>query len=75
MFCSVCIKNISYLQRRKLMVDKESQSTNWDHEELNPECVVVSIVRSLELHVDEVHSSVSATDVDDLEESGREMRH
>lgn len=56
------------------MVDEESQSTNWDHEELHPERVVVPIVRCLKLHVDEVHGGIRATDVDDLKEMEEEKR-
>lgn len=48
------------------MVNQESQPANWDDQELHPERVVVSIVSSLELQVDEVHSGVRASDVDDL---------
>lgn len=56
------------------MVDEESQSTDWDHEELHPERVVVSIIGCLKLHVDEVHGGVSAADVDDLKETEDERR-
>lgn len=48
------------------MVNQESQPTNWDDQELHSERVVVSIVSSLELQVDEVHSGVRASNVDDL---------
>lgn len=51
------------------MVHQESQSTNWDDQELHSERVVVSIISGLELQVDEIHSGVSASNVDDLKDT------
>lgn len=48
------------------MVNQESQATNRDDQELHSEGVMVSIISCLELHVDQVHSGVWTSDVDDL---------
>lgn len=57
------------------MVNQESQPANWDDQELHSERVVVSIVSSLELQVDEVHSGVRASNVDDLKGTVQNMKH
>lgn len=51
------------------MVDQESQSTDRDDQELHSERVMVPIISRLELQVDEVHSGVCASNVDDLEDT------
>lgn len=48
------------------MVNQERQATNRDNQELHSESVVVSIISSLELNVDQVHSGVRTSDVDNL---------
>ncbi len=65
----VCLRSTSNLQWREVMVDKESQSTNRDDQELYSERVMVPIISSLELQVDQVHSGVCTTDVDDLRDT------
>ena len=47
-----------YLKGSKLVIDKESQSSNWDNQELNAESVVVTVVGSLELVVHQEQSEV-----------------
>lgn len=51
------------------MVDKEGQSSNRYDQELYPERVMVTIIGSLELCVDQVHCSVRTANVDDLHRS------
>lgn len=51
------------------MVNQERQSTNRDDQELHSECVMVPIISRLELQVDEVHSGVRTSNVDDLEDT------
>lgn len=48
------------------MIDKKREPTNRNYQELHSEGVVVSIVGGLELHVDQVHGGVRASDVDEL---------
>lgn len=48
------------------MIDKKREPTNRDYQELHPEGVMVSIIGGLELHVDQVHGGVRASDVDKL---------
>jgi len=42
------------------MVDEEGKSTDRHDEELCSECVVVSVIGGLELHVDEIDGGVGA---------------
>ncbi len=65
----MCLHSSSNLQWREVVVDKESQSTNRDDQELYSERVVVPIISSLELQVDQVHSGVRTTNVDDLRDT------
>lgn len=51
------------------MVNQESQSTNRDDQELHSERVVIPIIRRLELQVDQVHSGVRTSNVDDLKDA------
>lgn len=44
----------------KVVVDEEGEATDWHDEELGAERVVVSVVRCLEFHVDEVDGGVGA---------------
>lgn len=48
------------------MIDKKGEPTNRNYQKLHSEGVVVSIVGGLELHVDQVHGGVRASDVDKL---------
>ena len=48
------------------MVNKESQASNWDNQELHSECVMVAIICCLELHVDQVDCGISTSNVDHL---------
>lgn len=54
------------LHWREVMIDEERQSTNGDNQEFHPERVVVSIIRSLKLEVDQVHCGKGTYNVDDL---------
>lgn len=65
----MCLCRISDLQGRKVMVNQESQSTDRDDQELHSERVMVPIISRLELQVDEVHSGVCTSNVDDLEDT------
>lgn len=56
----------THLQWREVMIDKEREPTNRNYQELHPEGVMVSIIGGLELHVDQVHGGVRASDVDKL---------
>lgn len=55
-----------YLQWREVMIDKKGEPTNRNYQKLHPEGVMVSIIGGLELHVDQVHGGVRASDVDEL---------
>lgn len=55
-----------YLKGSKLVIDKESQSSNWDNQELDAESVVVTIVGSLELVVHQEQSEVWSSDEENL---------
>ena len=55
-----------YLKGSKLVIDKESQSSNWDNQELNAESVVVTVVGSLELVVHQEQSEVWSSDEKNL---------
>lgn len=48
------------------MVNKESQAPNWDNQELHSECVMVAIIRCLELRINQVNGGVRTSNVDDL---------
>lgn len=50
----------------EVMVDEEGKSTDRHDEELCSECVVVSVIGGLELHVDEIDGGVGAWQVDHL---------
>jgi len=53
-------------QRSEFVVDEESEATNWHDKKFSSESVVVSIVCSLEFHVDEINGGVCAGQVNDL---------
>lgn len=55
-----------YLKGSKLVIDKESQSSNWDNQELDAESVVVTIVGGLELVVHQEQSEVWSSDEENL---------
>ena len=55
-----------YLKGSKFVIDKESQSSNWDNQELNAESVVVTVVGSLELVVHQEQSEVWSSDEENL---------
>ncbi len=65
----VCSRGVSDLQGREVMVNQESQATNGDNQELHSERVVVPIVSRLEFQVDQVHSGVCTSDVNDLKDT------
>jgi len=50
-------------KRSELMVDQESQATDWYDQKLSSESIVITIVGCLEFHVNEVNGEESATDV------------
>lgn len=54
------------LERGELVVDEEGKTANRYDKKLGAEGVVVAIVGSLELHVDEIDSEVGAANVDAL---------
>ena len=54
----------SYLHDSEFVIDQAGQASNWHYEEFHTECVVVTIVRCLELHVDQVDGNESAQNVD-----------
>lgn len=65
----MCLHSGSDLQGREVMVDQEGQPTNRNHQELYSERVMVPIVSCLELQVDQVHSGVRTSNVDDLRDT------
>ena len=52
------------------MVDEEGQASDGHNQELHPERVVVSVIRGLELGVDQVDRGVRTSDVDELKRKG-----
>lgn len=62
---------ISNLQGWEVVVNQESQASNRHDQELHSEGVMIPIVGRLELHVDQVHSGVRASDVDDLKDGDK----
>lgn len=48
------------------MVNQESQTANRHNQELDSECIVVPVISCLELNVDQVHSGIRTSNVDDL---------
>ena len=61
---STIVLNSSYLEGREIMVDKEGQTSNWYNEELHTECVMVTVICSLELVIHKVHCCVGACNED-----------
>lgn len=57
---------VSDLQRWEVMVNKESQSTHRDDQEFYSECVMVPIICCLEFQVNQIHSSISTSNIDNL---------
>jgi hypothetical protein len=46
------------------MVDQEGQARHWHNKELYPECIMVTVIRRLELHVDEIDREERRRDED-----------
>lgn len=64
-----CLRSISDLKGREVMVNQKSQSTNGDDQELHSERVVVPVISCLELQIDQVHGGVRTSNVDDLRDT------
>lgn len=71
---SVLVQCFSDLQGREVMVNQEGQAANRDNQELHSERVVVPIISRLELQVDQVHSGVRTSDVNDLKDADNTMQ-
>ena len=56
------------------MIDEDSQACHGSDEELNSECVMVTVIGGLELRVHEVHSDIRRNHKDDLHD-GVVQRH
>lgn len=48
------------------MVDENSETPDWNDQELHPETIVVSIVGGPEFHINQVYCGVQTADVDHL---------
>lgn len=62
----VCLHLASYLQRREVMVDQKGEATHGNHQKLNSESIMVSIIGCPELRVDQVDRGIGACNVDKL---------
>lgn len=61
------------LKGREVMVDENSETPNRNNQELHPKTVMVPIVGSPELHVDQINCGIRTADVYHLVSSRDEL--
>lgn len=69
------LHTVSDLQGWEVMVNQESQSTHRDNQEFDSECVMVPIISRFKFKVNQVHSSISTSDVDNLKNTHNTDKH